>query len=410
MSNKYKVSRSVWLLGQILLVLTVVLPRTVSANQVSALQDSAQCKIIDVNNASAELQTCINSAGPGAAIALLPNTYILRKPLFISNPIAISSLGTEARSPRCNTPGDSRCVTLRLEINAAVTANVRPITVTANDVSLDHLIVDGGRRDTLKPTCRGPLRRLGSGVGVSANNFSMTNSVLENVACDSALVLSKGANGFHFSNNKVVDNGKHTSYLMWSDGLTVLDASRATIEDNEFVDNTDVQLILGGCKDCLIRSNHFSHISSRDGAAFAELLIQSWPSTSGDYTGSNISGNSIDCGPQRNCGFGIGVGADEWYPSKAFNVNVISNLVVNAEVGLIVDNATGMINLSNNRVYHSGGTYISSCGPKTASGVNIAPDSLKFVDRKKIVTLDSEPISYVDFRSCLLLPPDRNAP
>ncbi len=42
---------------------------------------------------------------------------------------------------------------------------------------------------------------------------------------------------------------------MWADGLTVIDGVDDVIRDNVFRDNTDVQLVLGGCRRCTVTDN-----------------------------------------------------------------------------------------------------------------------------------------------------------
>ncbi len=46
-----------------------------------------------------------------------------------------------------------------------------------------------------------------------------------------------------------------TGTAMWADGLTVIDGVDDVIRGNLFRDNTDVQLVLGGCRDCTVADN-----------------------------------------------------------------------------------------------------------------------------------------------------------
>ena len=54
------------------------------------------------------------------------------------------------------------------------------------------------------------------------------------------------------------------------------------------IDNTDVDLIFGGCRNCMISDNKISHTDDFSGSSFAALMIHAWPSTSGDFTGSTL--------------------------------------------------------------------------------------------------------------------------
>ena len=47
-------------------------------------------------------------------------------------------------------------------------------------------------------------------------------------------------------------------------------------------------------------------------------MIQKWPSTSGCYEGVEVKGNAVDCGPLRNCGSGLYIGSEGWYPETPY--------------------------------------------------------------------------------------------
>jgi hypothetical protein len=115
--------------------------------------------------------------------------------------------------------------------------------------------------------------------------------------------------------------------------------------------------VLGGCQSCAIQNNVFRHTSSLSGASFGALVLHTFPGggSSGNYTGTDVSGNFIDClGDYRRCGFGLLLGASSWYPSSSYGGNIHDNVVNGAKSGFTVDNF--WTSIANNWVSHSGGT------------------------------------------------------
>lgn len=212
--------------------------------------------------------------------------------------------------------------------------------VTSDAVNLDRLAIRGVQSSgRLREACGRPDQRPAAGGmrvrGVS--QFRLTRSVLRDFTCYTALEMTAGARDVVIRTNVFGPNGDHRPGEVWAYGLTIHDAANAVVQDNRFFDSTDVQLILGGCRDCRIERNRFSHSGTFAGAAFAELMLHAWPNTSGDCAGTLVSGNSIDCGPQRRCGFGIRIGSAPWYSGRTSGGTVADNTVSNALVGIHID-------------------------------------------------------------------------
>lgn len=147
------------------------------------------------------------------------------------------------------------------------------------------------------------------------------------------LVTGAGITGVSIQRNTFAYNGLHTTQNLWSDGLTVHDASWSDFSGNAFVDNTDIDLVFGGCQYCTIQSNTVTHTSDPAAGSFAAIMIQKWPTTSGSYEGVDVSGNAVDCGPLRNCGSGLYIGSESWYPETPYGT-----LVEGTTSGLITGN------------------------------------------------------------------------
>src|SRR5690606_25695805 len=131
---------------------------------------------------------------------------------------------------------------------------------------------------------------------------------------------------------------------LWSDGLTVLDAADSHFLRNQFHDNTDIDLIFGGCPRCLIQHNVVTHSADPAGGAFAAIMIQKWPTTSGNYADVDVSNNRVDCGPNRTCGSGLYIGSESWYEGTPYGTKtpgavsgvIHHNTIVNAQNGVYV--------------------------------------------------------------------------
>ena len=264
------------------------------------------CTVVD----GATLQFCADQLPAGGRMALPPGRYTLSEPLVLRRPITLTTLANAgAGAPDCAAGG---CAVLALRLTRTGSGPAaRAITVAGAGSVLDHLVVEGSKAEPVRDNqaaCSGADRPMMGGLSVSARNVTIRDSVITNVACYSAVGVDAGATGFRFENNLVASNGIHDRRGMWADGLTVIDGADDVIRGNIFRDNTDVQMVLGGCRNCSIQDNRIVNTGEAAGGSFAGLLVHAWPATSGDYTGTLITGNTIDCGAARQCGFGPGCG------------------------------------------------------------------------------------------------------
>lgn len=334
-------------------------------------------------DATPAIADCLKRLEREGTLQLLPGTYQLLTPLVIDRPVTIETAPV-ASGQACSKFTGAYCAVLAIgQMPPQATAGVMPIEVAAQNVRFHSMAIIGpgngyspwGQRICLDPH----TRPLGGGVRIRADSFQMTNVLLKDVGCYTAMEVSKAVKNVRISNNVIAENGNHKSNLMWSDGITIHDAVAAVVENNIFKDNTDVQLIFGGCQSCLIRDNKFYHSPNFSHASFAELMLHAWPTTSGNFAGSIISGNSINCGRSKRCGYGVMIGGEPWYSSKASGGMVTGNVIKNALMGLNVDRLTGKMAINDNVVARSGGIANSDCGKKIWPPINISPESKKFL-------------------------------
>ena len=163
--------------------------------------------------------------------------------------------------------------------------------------------------------------------------------------CGTGFLVAAPAADVTLSRNTFAYNGVHTTQNMWSDGLTVHDSENGTFTDNAFIDNTDIDLIFGGCRGCAIMGNTVTHTSDPAGGAFAAIMIQKWPSTSGCYENVDISGNEGGLRTAEELRLGALQSARRsWYPETPYGTLtdgqtsglITGNTVVNAMNALYI--------------------------------------------------------------------------
>ena len=367
----------------VMLLCMMLLPATPSRGQPRPVEPAeARCDRVNAlagaqADATVALQACIDATPSGAVVALAPGRYRVAGALTLSRPVTLTTRFLSAQSPGCKS-SRLRCATLVVQPAAgSVPAGAMPITVRSDNVTLDHLVIAGG---TKTAPCAGSTTPAAGGMRVGGDRFRLTHSVLTGFTCYTSLEYLGGADGL-VSGNLFLGNGTHTIHGMWSDGLTIHDARGLRVIGNRFVDNTDVQLIFGGCTGCTVSGNTFRHSGAAAGGSFAELMIQAWPhATSGRYDGSTFSRNDIDCGAAKRCGFGILVGSNPWYDAPVSGGTITGNRIANAMLGLDVEDLDGPVTFGPNHVAGVVGRYPASCGPTTiANPVNVSAPARSFV-------------------------------
>ena len=351
-------------------------------------------------DAAPAIAHCLSLLLEGASLDLSPGRYRLLTPLAITRAVTIETrMPSSNRACRKNESSD--CAVLVVgKIEPGHGSGTMPVEITSANVRLRSIAIVGSTdrgNEWEKRICLNEhTRPFGGLMRVRGSDFRMENVLLKDASCYAALEIVSQAKRPVLRNNTIGPNGRHGAQ-MWADGVTIHDTSNAVVEYNLFRDNTDVQLVFGGCTGCIIRANTFRHSQAFAHGSFAELMLHAWPNTSGDFTASTTSGNDIDCSPARRCGFGIMIGGEPWYPARTFGGSVSGNRVANALLGVNVDRLTGSMIITRNTVRNSGGPSRSDCGRKTWPAVNISPASIRFVrtDVKGYVSMDTT--------KCLLL-------
>ncbi len=350
-------------------------------------------------DASVAIQSCIDNTPSGETLELPAGIYRMDHQVQISaRPITLRSEGKNESMPKCATDNHD-CAELKASTSFADTIGI--LRMLSPGTRVDHIVVNGNkveRRSTASgQSCSAGSNQYGYNIQMGCNDCGLTNSVTKNALCGTGAEVSGVRSNIRVWRNTIAFNGVHNLQGLWADGLTVHDAQNSTFTENEAVDNTDIDIIFGGCTDCAIQNNTIWHTAAFEGSTFAGLMIHAWTTTSGNYTGTVTSGNAIDCGPQRQCGIGLYIGSDAWYDTDTFGGSVHDNTVANAQFGLLIDDARNM-EVYNNPVTNSGTTTMASCGLKNTHDYGIGQDSVN-ID----TSLDTRNTIYqsVDFDFCI---------
>lgn len=274
-------------------------------------------------DASAALAACIATMAAGETLALEPGHYAMANQVRIDRAITLTTRGL-AGAPACSATGDGDCATF--DALPAFDARLGILYVAAS-AHLDHLVLDGRRTERGGTHAHQMCSTLadnayGFNGTLDCTSCSLTASVSRHALCGTGLLVLAPAADVTLDGNTFFENGVHTTRNLWADGLTVHDSRDSRYVNNTFIDNTDIDLIFGGCQRCTITGNHVRHTASAVGGAFAAIMIQKWPNTSGDYQGVDVSSNDVDCGPDRQCGSGFYIGSESWYPETPFGTLV----------------------------------------------------------------------------------------
>jgi hypothetical protein len=284
--------------------------------------------------AAAALNACL--AGGNKTVELPAGTYQVDQPLSLASSTTLRTLGTFASSVSC-LQGQA-CAQLLASANFSgpngfITAD------NVNAVQIDHIIVDGNRSARAINSSRN-YQACASG----SNQYGVNARFTQCSACRFTRSASVGAlcgsslewfgDDAVIQNNSFVGNGDHYTNNLWSDGLTLNQSNRAVVTGNLVQDNSDVSLIFGGGVNANISGNTIRQTVM---GAFAGLMLDNFDgTTSGDFTGTTVSGNTVQC---DKCFFGIGLGPHPWYLSANIRGGTVSNNYVRG--GVITLNVDG---------------------------------------------------------------------
>ena len=182
--------------------------------------------------------------------------------------------------------------------------------------------------------------------------FTIDNIESDAAPCGSSTVVDSTTHDFEIKNSWFANNGFQVNTLGhdgdWSDGLTVHACQNGRVHDNNFRDNTDVDLIFGGTRrdeygqadaQCLVYGNHISHIAAH---GFAGLMVGFFGNAlnTAEHAGAEYLDNTVSSASDM-LAFGVMVGNHPWdVTTWVKNVNVHGNQATGAVVNLAIDGIT----------------------------------------------------------------------
>jgi hypothetical protein len=352
------------------------------------------------------LDACVRETDPGGVLELPRGKYTLQNTWRIRKNITVRTHGKAEGMPPCHYVDAPDCAELVLRSNDCV------MLALDAPVTMHHVVVNGNKYERLGSLIHSTTHRTSIRGGLEMTSGSrLLDSVVKYVACRASLVVARGASDVVIARNSIAFNGFH--HANWADGVTVNNAYNAMVTDNVLIDNTDIQMIFGGCRGCTIRNNQFRHTPSFSGGSFAALMLSAMVIEGGDFEGTHVSNNRIDCGPHKRCGFGIYYGNEAWNTMETLirgqregwrlgGGAIYDNHISNAQTGLNLGRTTSIVTVHNNIVEGSGGDFTARCGSgfvtRTHSAYNIIPGAM--LDRSRDTVPTSSYTSH-DWVNCI---------
>lgn len=352
-------------------------------------------------DSSAALAACLDSVPAFSIVNLPAGKYVIDQQLDINKPVYLRTLGKTIDSMGCSLENNRTCAELVAGKNVKPQARYGFVNVNGANVTLGHIVINGSkilrRNSEVGQICAQVLNDFGFNLTIFNNNFTLYSSVTRDAVCATGLAMNLGNNIF-IVNNTAAYNGVHHLPGLWADGITIIYSDSALVARNRLLDNTDVDLIFGGCENCLIEGNVIEHSDNYESSAFAAMMLYAFPGArSGNYNGTTTRDNHISCTNKR-CGYGLYIGAESWTPAPVFGGVVRDNTIDNAMLGFHIDKSDPAVKIIDNLVTNSGGSFSTSCGTRQMASYNISPDSV--VDRSED-TVPAEAYAQESYLFCI---------
>jgi len=189
----------------------------------------------------------------------------------------------------------------------------------------------------LRRHCTAPYDTPGN-VGIWGDWTYVHNSEFKHALCGSGLKVL-GSN-YTINDNYIAYNGRDRFSSetgdRWADGITALSCFGGTISNNTLVDNTDIDIVIGG-GNCSVYGNQVWHGGKY---AFAGIQVGWFQEGAGNHSGAVIQDNRIESVVPNRLGMGLLVGFHPW--DSAINVSggsVLGNWISGAVINLILEGA-----------------------------------------------------------------------
>lgn len=330
------------------------------------------------SSASVQIQSCIDATASGGTLELPAGVYRITSELQFNKPITLRTTGTSGVGVNCLDLGGPSCAIFRADANLSVPRGFVRFGATTG-VTLDHVVLDGNRAARLSSAAAATCASGTNGAGFNASTAgctgcSFTRGISARALCGTGWEWS--GDQATVTNSVFRENGAHTVQNMWSDGLTLLQSDGASVTASQFLDNSDVDLIFGGGTNATLQNNTVAHLAQ---ASFAGLMLDNFNGgTSGDFTGTTVSSNSVSCGAQL-CDFAIELGPHPWYLSANIIAGTVSgNTAVGGKFNINAEGAgttAAPMTVTGNTIGAAPASATFLCGTRATTAFNVSPDS-----------------------------------
>lgn len=273
------------------------------------------------------------------------------------------------------------------------------LSLVGKSIVIDHVVVNGNKQargdSVAAARCKESGGVSGSNMSVNGNAIQILNSVSKNALCGFGLnALGKN---ILVKYDSFISNGNHQIPGMWANGVTSYENNDGfRVLYSRFVDNTGMHIQLGAALKQKVQHNAIQNSSDISAGAYAGIVLYDYGKATNNptYADSVVSLNTIDCSATRNCGFGILLGSDPWSvvrPLHVTSATVNSNTITNAQVGILLDDASGNTLKSNKVTWTDANlkTTKTSCGDKAAGLYVMGSESVNNIfGNQKYTTFD----------------------
>jgi hypothetical protein len=283
---------------------------------------------------------------------------------FIDHPLVLRVNGTTLTSTSAY--GNSALIEAMPDLDRNGGGPILSIDPSVTSYTLSNLWFYGDRFDRPNPVCAGDR---GANVWVRGNGAFPGALLLSNIESDTApcgTSMNVAASNFEIHNSWFANNGypgiQGGGGGPYADGLTVWMCDHGYIHDNNFRDNTDIDVVIGGGPGCRVEYNTIQHILAH---GWAGIHVGYFNGGNGDHSGSTYVGNTVSSSDNQ-LSFAVVVGFHPWGSGlDLVNVgqvdnNTLSGAVFNLTVDASWFNVLGEVQ-GNSASGHRGNFGLGSC-------------------------------------------------
>jgi hypothetical protein len=279
----------------------------------------------------AYIQACLNAGGTVVLDADVQFGYYIQSGLTLSTS-STTLTGTSAFGQRA-----------LLYATSDLAAPILDVDASTSNYTISNIMFFGNKYNRNGPyLCAEGNRWRATNVALRGSGFLVDNVESREAPCASS--MSVETSNFEIRNSWFAFNGFPQEDRPgwngpWADGLTVLNCGGGRVHDNHFIDNTDIDLVVGGGAGCIVESNTIEHYST---FGYGGIHVGWFPGYGGYFNGSVFQNNSVTTYTINKLATGIIVGFHPWdWHIDIHDPVVVSNASSGSVQNLIIDGVFG---------------------------------------------------------------------